>query len=82
MQKKEGFLLCSAPEKALSKWDMVYEIVAVIFSAAVVLIDFPPILIHMLLIFLNPWQRKSLLLRPYCDSLGLYMTKCLWNVFF
>lgn len=42
MQRKEGFLLCSAPEKALSKWDMVYEIVAVIFSAAVVLIDFPP----------------------------------------
>lgn len=49
--KNNGFLLCSAPEKALSKWDVVYEIVAVIFIAAVMLIDFPPILIHMLLIF-------------------------------
>lgn len=43
--------MCSAHEKALSKWDVVYEIVAVISNAAVRLIDFPPILIHMLVIF-------------------------------
>lgn len=58
-KKKEGFLLCSAPEKALSKWDMVYEIVAVIFSAAVVLIDSPPILIHMLLIFFKSLAKEE-----------------------
>lgn len=43
------FFLCYAPEKALSKWDMVYEIVAVISNAAVMLIGFPQIL-HILVI--------------------------------
>lgn len=37
--KNNGFLLFSTLEKALSKWDVVYEIVAVIPNAAVMLID-------------------------------------------
>lgn len=32
--------MCAAPEKALSKWDVVYEIVAVMCNAAGELIDF------------------------------------------
>lgn len=40
--KKKGFILCSAHEKALGKQDLVYEIVAVISSVAVMLIDSPP----------------------------------------
>lgn len=62
-EKNNGFLLCSAQEKALSKWDVVYEIVAVIPNAAVMLIDFPLILIDMLFIFKILLKR-----RVYCSS--------------
>lgn len=44
--KNNGFLLCPVHEKALSKWDAVYEIVAVIFSVCIMVIDFLSILIH------------------------------------
>lgn len=60
--KNNEFLLCSAPEKALSKWDVVYEIVAVISSAVVMLIDFLPILTRMPVIFffnLNLGRRRD-----------------------
>lgn len=38
--KNNGFLLYFAPEKALGKWDEVYEIVAVTSYAAVMPNDF------------------------------------------
>lgn len=59
--KNNGFLLFSAHEKALSKWDVVYEIVAVIPNVAVMLIDL--MLIHMLVIFKILLKR-----RVYCSS--------------
>lgn len=64
-----GFLLCSAHEKALSKWDVVYEIVAVISNAAVILIDYPPILLHALVI-LKSSSKDEFIVQAFCNYLG------------
>lgn len=56
--KNNGFLLCSAHEKALSKWDVVYEIVAVTSNVCIMVIDFLPILIHTLVILKILSKRK------------------------
>lgn len=80
--QKKGFSFVLCHEKILSKWDMVYEIVAVIFNAAVMLIDFFPHTYNILVTYNSPWQMGLLLYHSDCLSWTLWLRTSICGVFY